>query len=136
MLLKRIVVALLLLSATQVGCTVAFLSDEILNAIGPTTAVAVASTSGTANAGQGFVLNGGSSFLQFGSGSTPSATAAGFTYLWELTATPAGAVQPTLANTTSSQLTFTGTTLGTYTVRLTVTDGTNTGSSSASIEII
>lgn len=136
MLLKRIVFAVLLLSVTLYGCTVAFVGDDILNAIGPTTAVAVPTPSGTANAGQGFLLNGSGSFLQMGSGATQSATAAGFTYLWEVTATPAGAVQPTLLNTTSSQATFTGTTLGSYTVRLTVTDGTNTGASSVTIAII
>ncbi len=120
----------------SVGCQAVYFRGSILDFIGPTRAVAVASGGGVYNSGQPASLDGSESFLLLGSGSTIGATAAGFTFAWAVASTPAAAVAPTLTNDSSSNPTFTATTSGTYTVGLTVTDGTNTGTALVTIEVL
>ena len=106
------------------------LESATLDAIGPTTVVAVAESSNAVNPGQSVLLDGSNSFVQLGSGSTISATEAGLTYFWEIT----GSVRVegeeevevvgdgVLQNEDSSQPTFTATVPATYTVELAATD--------------
>lgn len=97
------------------------LEPAVLDAIGPTTVVAVAESSNSINSGQFVLLNGSNSFVRFGSGSTISASAAGLTYAWAVVQPDAGG-DGALVNADSSQATFMATTPGIYTVTLTVTD--------------
>jgi len=117
------------------GCTNAFFSTQILDFIGPNTAVAVINGPIVANSGQAVVLNGNSSYLQSGSGSRTDAITAGFTFLWEVTTIPGGAVAPTLTDANSSQPTFTATTAGAYVVTLTVSNGVESGASTVAIQV-
>lgn len=118
------------------GCEAVYFRGPILDFIGPTRAVAVATGGGSYNSGQAALLDGSSSFLLMGSGSMVGSSAAGFTFAWAVASTPPAAVAPTLMNDTSSHPTFTATTSGAYTVELTVTDGTNTGTALVSIDIL
>lgn len=120
----------------SVGCEAVYFRGPLLDFIGPTVAVAVPTGGGVVNAGQAALLNGSSSYLQMGSGTRIGATEAGFTFAWTVASTPAGAVAPTLANDNSTQPTFTATTTGRYTVELAVTDGTNSGTSSVTIDVL
>jgi hypothetical protein len=124
------------LAFVSTGCTNAFFREPILDAIGPTTAVAVPGPDQVANAGQAVLLDGSSSFLLLGSGNTVAASEAGFGYAWTVEATPANAVQPGLANSNTSQTIFSGTTPGVYTISLTVSDGVHTGSSVVFINVL
>jgi len=117
------------------GCTNAFFADQILDFIGPNTAVAVIDGPIVVNSGQSVVLNGNGSYLQSGSGSRTNAVNAGFTFLWEVTQIPTGAVDPTLTNANTSQPTFTATTTGVYTVQLTVSNSLDTGASTVTIQV-
>jgi len=117
------------------GCTNAFFRQPILDLIGPTTAVADAGNNQSAASGQGVILNGSGSYLLYGSGRKDDAVTANFTFLWEVTTVPSGAVAPTLTNAGTSQATFTGTTAGTYVVTLTVSNGTQTGTDTVTIVI-
>ena len=128
--LRSILVCLVTLGS--VGCQAVFFRNPILDFIGPTVAVAVPTGGGVVNPGQTVLLNGSASFLQFGSGNRVGSQAAGFTYAWVISSTPASAATPTLANANSSQSNFTATTTGLYVLTLTVSDGTNTGSPPAS----
>ena len=132
--LRSILVCLVTLGS--VGCQAVYFRGPILDFIGPTQAVAVATGGGVYNSGQPASLDGSASFLRMGSGSSIGATAAGFTFAWTVTSTPASAVAPTLTNDSSSNPTFTATTSGTYTVGLTVTDGTNTGTATVTIVVL
>ena len=117
------------------GCTNAFFRQPILDLIGPTTAVADAGNNQSVASGQGVILNGSASYLLFGSGRTEDAVTANFTFLWEVTTVPDGAVAPTLNNAATSQATFTGTTAGTYAVTLTVSNGTQTGTDTVTVVV-
>jgi len=117
------------------GCTNAFFSEQILDFVGPTTAVAVPGNPLVINSGQTVLLNGSSSYQQYGSGRTEDAVSAGFTFLWEVTAIPTGAVAPTLTNETTSQPSFTATTIGSYVLTLTVTNTNDTGSNTLTIQV-
>ncbi len=111
------------------------LESATLDAIGPTTVVAVAESTTAVNPGQSVLLEGSNSYVQLGSGTTISATSAGLTYAWVVTQ-PAGGGDGALQNADSSQPTFTATTAGTYTVTLTATDtAARTGTSSVSITV-
>ncbi len=128
--------AVLAVAMPQFGCTIPFFSGPILDFLGPTSAVAVAEPDAVVNSGQAVTLDGSASFLSLGSGSTRSAQTAGFTFAWTVAATPAAAVPPTLTNANSSQVTFTGTTPGSYTVQLMVSDGVFAGTTSVRIEVL
>lgn len=133
---NRLLCLMMLASAPlATGCTNAFFADQILDYVGPTTAVAVAGNPVVANSGQTVLLNGSGSFQQYGSGRTIDAVSAGFTFLWEVTQTPSGAVAPTLTNETTSQASFAATTVGTYVVTLTVANSIDTDSSSVTIQV-
>lgn len=137
MRLKNRLLCLLILGCAPLatGCTNAFFADQILDFVGPTTAVAVPGNPVVANSGQTVLLNGSGSYQQYGSGRTENSVTAGFTFLWEVTQTPSGAVAPTLTNETTSQASFTATTVGTYVVTLTVANSIDTGSSSVTIQV-
>ncbi len=104
-----------------ISSALGILETTTLDAIGPTTVVAVAESSNAANSGQAILLEGSNSFVQLGSGTTISATTAGLTYAWVVTQ-PDGGGDGVLQNADSSQPTFTATTAGIYTVTLTATD--------------
>lgn len=137
MRLKNRLMGLMMLACAPLatGCTNAFFADQILDFVGPTTAVAVAGNPIVANSGQTVTLDGSNSYQQYGSGRTIDAVSAGFTFLWEVTTIPTGAVAPTLTNATSSQPTFTATTVGTYVVTLTVANSIDTGSGTVTIQV-
>lgn len=117
------------------GCTNAFFSDQILDFIGPNTAVAVPGNPLVIDSGQTVVLDGSNSYMQDGSGTRFDSVSAGFTFLWEVTTVPTGAVAPTLTNETTSQPSFTATTAGTYVLTLTVTNSLDTGSNFLTIQV-
>lgn len=132
----RVAFILIVGVSIQGGCTLPYFRGPILNLLGPTTAVAVAEPNAAVNSGQSVLIDGTGSFVTLGSGTTRSALTAGLTFAWTVASTPAGAVAPTLTNANSSQATFTATTVGTYTVQLMVSDGTNTGTSLVTIEVL
>lgn len=135
-LIHRLMCLMMLVCAPlATGCTNAFFREQILDFVGPTTAVAVAGSPITADSGQTVTLDGSNSFQQYGSGRTIDAVSAGFTFLWEVTTIPNGAIAPTLTNATSSQPTFTATTVGTYVITLTVANSIDTGSSTVTIQV-
>ncbi len=144
----RLALLLPVILALQSGCfgdgtliqlglssTLGILEATTLDAIGPTTVVAVAESTSAVNPGQSVLLEGSNSFVQFGSGSTISAAAAGLTYAWGVTP-PDGGGDGVLQNADSSQPTFTATTAGVYIITLTVTDtALREGVSSVSITV-
>ena len=117
------------------GCTAVFFESQILDFIGPTTVVAVTGNPIVANPGQSVLLDGTSSYQQSGSGSRIDSISAGFTFLWEVTQTPAGAVVPTLTNPTSSRPSFTATTAGIYVITLTVSNSVGSDTSSETVQV-